>query len=132
MDSGEGSLMHLDTHVVVWLASGNHQRVPLTVRQQILASTPMVSPMVALELELLHEIGRIGRPGAEVLDHLEAAMGLTLAAVPFASAVVAARSLRWTRDPFDRLIVGSAAAQGAQLVTADELIRANYPLAVWA
>lgn len=45
--------------------------------------------------------------------------------------VAAARGLQWTRDPFDRLIVGSALAQGAHLVTCDERILANYRLAIW-
>ena len=87
--------------------------------------------MVALELDFLHEIGRLREPADRVLDHLEATLGLTLSPVPFASAVAAARGLRWTRDPFDRIIVGSALAEGAELATADETIRANYPLAAW-
>ncbi len=47
-------------------------------------------------------------------------------------AVVAhARAQTWTRDPFDRLIVGQAAAGDAQLVTRDAEIRAHYARAVW-
>lgn len=124
-------MIHLDTHILVWLAGQQHRRIPLSVRRRMEASAVAVSPMVAMELDVLFEIGKITRPGPEILDHLEAAIGLTLSPVPFASAVAAARGLGWTRDPFDRLIVGSALAQGAPLVTADEAVRHNYPLALW-
>lgn len=39
--------------------------------------------------------------------------------------------LSWTRDPFDRLIVANALADGADLVTADERIRQHTDIAVW-
>lgn len=124
-------MIHLDTHAVVWLAGGQAERVPPALRARFAESPPVVCPMVALELEFLHEIGRIRESGTRILDHLEATIGLTLSPVPFAAAVAAARGLRWTRDPFDRLIVGSALAQGAELATSDALIRANFPLATW-
>ena len=38
---------------------------------------------------------------------------------------------KWSRDPFDRLIVAHAKAQKTPLVTRDEKIRENYRLAVW-
>jgi PIN domain nuclease of toxin-antitoxin system len=39
---------------------------------------------------------------------------------------------KWTRDPFDRLIVANAKANGfAWLISADEHIRNHYPRAVW-
>jgi PIN domain nuclease of toxin-antitoxin system len=37
----------------------------------------------------------------------------------------------WTRDPFDRLIVGQASANGAVLVTKDAGIRQNYKQSIW-
>ena len=59
--------MHLDTHVVVWLFAGSVDVFPPTV-QALLDSEPLsVSPMVSLELDLLHEIGRTGRPAITVL-----------------------------------------------------------------
>ena len=38
--------------------------------------------------------------------------------------VEAARTFAWTRDPFDRLIVANAIADGVKLLTADEIILA--------
>ncbi len=124
-------MIHLDTHVVVWLAAGLAEKVPAGLLARFSREPPVVSPMVALELDLLHEIGRIRAPGLAILDHLEATIGLTLSPVPFASAVAAARGLGWTRDPFDRLIVASALAQGAPLATNDRRIHEHFPLATW-
>jgi PIN domain nuclease of toxin-antitoxin system len=45
--------------------------------------------------------------------------------------VARARELRWTRDPFDRLITAQAAIGEDVLLTADESIRARYPHAEW-
>jgi len=37
----------------------------------------------------------------------------------------------WTRDPFDRIIVGNAAAENAVLITKDNSILEHYEHAVW-
>jgi PIN domain nuclease of toxin-antitoxin system len=48
-----------------------------------------------------------------------------------ASAVAAAIPLNWTRDPFDRLIVGDAIGANSQLLTKDSTILAHCTLAKW-
>ena len=44
------------------------------------------------------------------------------------SAAVARKALeeRWSRDPFDRLILAQARLHGARLVTKDRLLRSRY------
>jgi len=42
-----------------------------------------------------------------------------------------AAELTWTRNPFDRLIAAHAIVADVPLVTADETIRDNLPLATW-
>jgi len=42
-----------------------------------------------------------------------------------------AAPLTWTRDPFDRLIVGDATGANSALLTKDSTILANCPLAEW-
>lgn len=37
----------------------------------------------------------------------------------------------WTRDPFGRLIVGSAACKKMRLVTKDQTIQEHFDFAVW-
>ena len=131
MDGLARPLMHLDTHVLVWLYAGDSARVPPSIRSRIAREAPVISPMVAVELQLLHEIGRLQEPARAVLDDLEARIGLTLDPTASGAAAAAALTLNWTRDPFDRLIVATALAAGKQLATRDETIRANFPLAVW-
>ena len=43
-----------------------------------------------------------------------------------------ALALTWTRDPFDRLIVGNALADGAVLLTRDRVILERCRSAAWA
>jgi PIN domain nuclease of toxin-antitoxin system len=38
---------------------------------------------------------------------------------------------RWTRDPFDRIIVAHADVVSAPLLTKDQAIRRNYRRAFW-
>jgi PIN domain nuclease of toxin-antitoxin system len=41
-------------------------------------------------------------------------------------------SIDWVSDPFDRMIVAQAQANGeSNLITADRLIRRHYQKAVW-
>ena len=52
--------------------------------------------------------------------------------IPFATIASAALDEKWTRDPFDRLIVANANANRfAWLISADEAIRKHYPRTVW-
>jgi PIN domain nuclease of toxin-antitoxin system len=89
------------------------------------------SPIVELELTYLYEIGRVSEPASAPLAALRRTLGLQIADVPLMELVQAAVSLSWTRDPFDRLIAAHAIVANAPLVTADETIRANLPLAIW-
>ena len=43
----------------------------------------------------------------------------------------AASAVGWTRDPFDRLIVGQASLNGSKVVTRDRTIRNRFNLEVW-
>ena len=59
-------------------------------------------------------------------------IGLTVCDHAFRIVAETALGETWTRDPFDRIIVAHAKANGfAPLLTKDEAIRANYPNARW-
>jgi PIN domain nuclease of toxin-antitoxin system len=123
-------VIHLDTHVVVWLVQGDTQSLrPAQARleQNALA----ISPMVLFELQVLYEIRRLGVPAREAVDSLAEALGLALVDVPFLDVARHAQALSWTRDPFDRLIAATALACNAPLLTRDRTMLANLPLAVW-
>lgn len=114
-----------------WLYEGRVDRLSRAATRAIEAAQPCVSPVVDLELELLHEIGRISKGPEAILSALGRDIGLRVEAAGFLQAVTAARALRWTRDPFDRLIAAQAVVAGARLVTRDALIRKHCPAALW-
>lgn len=123
--------MRLDTHVVVWLYTGEVERFSSTARSALEHDVLVISPIVELELAYLHEIGRLTVAGAAVVADLRTRLGLALSALPTSAVVAAASRLTWTRDPFDRLIVGDAAAGDEPLLTKDGIIRENFPQARW-
>ena len=51
-------MIHLDTHVVVWLYAGRTDLLSAAAVEAIEEHSMAISPIVLLELEYLHEIGR--------------------------------------------------------------------------
>lgn len=125
------SVAYLDTHVAAWLFAGESRLLSRNARTALESHALRVSPAVILELEFLFETKRTTVAGASVVEDLRDRLGLTVCDLPFADVVRMSGSARWTRDPFDRLIVGQAAVRGAPLVTKDRLIRKSYAPAVW-
>ena len=120
----------LDTHIVLWLDSGNDRLLPST-RALVETSrrgggTVLVSAVTAWEIALFADTERIvldvsveawlrrfvERPGIEAvpLDHLAASRSYRL------------HNLE-TRDPADRLLIAAAIERGCPLVTYDARIR---------
>lgn len=121
---------HLDTHVALWMVAGERRRLRPVAKE--LRSEPLfLSPFAIVEMQLLHEIGRILKPVEAVLDLLFEDHGVEQAAGDAGEIARQARALSWTRDPFDRLIVAHALAHGSLLLTADETIRAHCARARW-
>lgn len=124
-------MIHLDTHVVVWLYTDRVDRLPKTARRLIEREEVGYSPMLVLELAYLHEVGRLTDEPQSVMGALTPALELQQSTAPFASVVAHAQQLTWTRDPFDRLIAANAAVDGATLVTADQTMLREAPHSVW-
>jgi PIN domain nuclease of toxin-antitoxin system len=124
-------LIHLDTHVVIWIAGKQTNRVSPAVRRLLERETLQISPMVAMELETLFEARKLKPEPEQVLNILEREHALSRSEARFDAIIEAARSFAWTRDPFDRLIVANAITDGVRLITADETILANFKDAVW-
>ncbi|MGH7803827.1 MAG: type II toxin-antitoxin system VapC family toxin [Candidatus Binatia bacterium] len=125
------ALIYLDTHVVVWLYAGKTDLLTPRARASIEGNALLVSPLVVLELEFLREVGRL-RVGADaIVEDLQARLELEVCDLSFAKVISAARAISWTRDPFDRVIVGHAIAGGRPLLTKDRSIRRRYRGAVW-
>ena len=124
--------MYLDTNVVLWLVKGSLNRMSARTLEAVEDSQVLLSPMVLLELEYLHEIGR-GTFSSQVIQlKLEHELGARVCELPFATVSQVALGEKWTRDPFDRMIVAQAKARGlAPLITADERIREHYSAVLW-
>jgi PIN domain nuclease of toxin-antitoxin system len=123
-------MIHLDTHVVVWLYAGETERLRGCLHR-LEGQVLVISPMVVLECQYLFEIDKIAVRPEVILAELGERAGLTVSAHPFADVAHAALAMAWTRDPFDRLIAAQAVAEGVALVTADRVMLANCPAAVW-
>ena len=121
----------LDTCTFLWLAGG--QRLPPAVATAIAdpSNDVYLSPVSVWEIVTKHRNGRLPLP--EPPDRLvpaeRAARGL--ATLPFDedSALQALRLPPLHRDPFDRMLIGQAIAQGLAIVTPDPLVT-QYPIRV--
>ena len=123
---------YLDTQVVVWLAEANLAKLSQKALSSIETADLRISPMALVELQYLYEIRRIITTPQEILVKLNSETGLVVCDHPFPIVAQVALTETWTRDPFDRIIVAQARANGAApLVTKDETIRTNYPNAIW-
>lgn len=89
--------------------------------------------MTLMELDHLIAARRIkaDTPAGMIADIVESFAPVDLSVSRFSDVIAKALTIGWTRDPFDRLIVANAMADGARLITADETIRANFKDAVW-
>lgn len=123
----------LDTHVLLWWASGQTHQLSAPARQALDAETAagkiLVSAISAWEIAMLVARNRLAL-AMEVSDWLS-----TVARIPWVELVPVDRVLgvdsvqlpgKFHRDPADRLIVATARARGCPLVTADQKIR-DYP-----
>ena len=124
-------MIYLDTHVMVWLYAGEHTRFARTARRLIETETLLISPILLLELALLEETGRIKARAQTIFTELQELLPLSICDLPFAEVSIASLQQKWTRDPFDRLIVAQAFARGARLITKDRFIRRHFKDAVW-
>lgn len=125
-------MIYLDTHVAAWLYARGREMLSERATELIEANSEIrISPMVRLELQYLFEIGRVGAPALSVIDTLQSTLGMSVCNSGFPAVILEAEGQRWTRDPFDRIIVAQAALHDAPLLTKDETIQRHYGRAVW-
>jgi PIN domain nuclease of toxin-antitoxin system len=124
-------VIHLDTHVAVWLRAGDTRRLR-PVRGVLKDDEVRMSPFVVLELQALFELGRLRETGRWIAENLAEDHGVLIHDVGLSEAADRALDLSFTRDPFDRLIAAHALAAGASLLTVDETLLAHVSCARWA
>jgi PIN domain nuclease of toxin-antitoxin system len=114
------SRLLLDTHVFLWWR-GEPSRLSTGVRSSIsTADIVFVSAASAWEAAIKASLGRLGLP-----DTVEAgvlASGFEKLLITFSHAEHAATLPQHHRDPFDRMLVAQARAEGLTLVTHDRLL----------
>jgi PIN domain nuclease of toxin-antitoxin system len=126
-------LIVLDTHVLLWWASGEHTRLSAAAARAIASEQEggriLVSSISAWELAMLVERGRVAL-SIDTEQWLALAANVeSLQFVPVDNDI-AVKSVNlpgeFHKDPADRIVVATARRFAAPLVTADEKILA-YP-----
>ena len=124
-------MIYLDTHVAVWLYQGEIDLISQAAQELIEADEILLSPAVQLELEYLYDCKRTLSDARKIVEVLERDFGAKVCDLPFPDVVSTALEAKWTRDPFDRLIVAQARINSSPLLTKDRVIRKHYSGAVW-
>lgn len=125
-------LVFLDTHAVVWIYDRLLNKFSERALQAIESSEIFVSPIVLLELEYLFEIDRITTSSISIIEYLEQRINLKVdEQIKPSRWFVMSLQEKWTRDPFDRLIVSHAKLKSAPLISKDRNILKNYPKTLW-
>lgn len=131
MERIKQSLVHLDTHIVLWLSLGVRKLSDNAIHTLNTATQIHVAPIVELELQYLFEIKRIKEEPAVILETLETDIGLKISDTNHIQVIKVAKGISWTRDVFDRLIVAETMVTHATLITKDEKIMKNFNQVLW-
>lgn len=118
----------LDTHVLLW-AAGVPARLPDDLRALIEDSRtePVFSAASIWEVAIKNELGREDfRADSRILRRGLLESGYSELAVTGVHAAGVDLLPRIHRDPFDRILVAQAVAEGITLFTADAVV-ASYP-----
>lgn len=121
----------LDTHIVAWLYQKSLKLLYSKAKKAIEDNDIFISPIVSLELEYLYEIGRIKNDSKTIVTYLQDKIGLKIDKGGFKGIIDKALKEKWTRAPFDRIIVAHSKYRNAHLVSKDEKITENYPNTVF-
>lgn len=116
----------LDTHIVVWLYEKRLDLLSEKAKKYIEENDLFISPIVEMEIEYLFEIGKIIDNSETIVSHLEKYIDLRVDEGDFREIVKISINEKWTRDPFDRIIVAHAKFKDLTLISKDTTINKNY------
>jgi PIN domain nuclease of toxin-antitoxin system len=116
----------LDTHIVIWLYEKRINLLSEKAKKYIEENDLLISPIVNMEIEYLFEIEKIKDNSETILGYLEKNIGLRVQNSDFKEIIKISLNEKWTRDPFDRIIVAHAKYMDLTLISKDEKITKNY------
>ena len=115
----------LDTHFLIWVLAKARRLKEFPWLEDY--SPWGVSPISLLEMQILSETGRI-KLARDFERSIMADPRFILDEAPSVTLVQRALHLSWTRDPFDRLIVGHSLLRRLPLCSVDSNILENHQL----
>ena len=116
----------LDTHIVIWLYEKRLNLLSEKAKIFIEENDLLVSPIVNMEIEYLFEIKKIKDNSETIVSHLEKHIDLRVENSDFKEIINISVNEKWTRDPFDRIIVAHAKYLDLTLISKDKKINKNY------
>jgi PIN domain nuclease of toxin-antitoxin system len=116
----------LDTHIVIWLYEKRLELLSEKAKKYIEENDLFISPVVKLEMEYLYEIEKIKDDSDTICGFLEKNIGLNTESTSFMEIIKVSLNEKWTRDPFDRIIVAHAKLLNYDLISRDKKISKNY------
>lgn len=124
----------LDTHTFIWMATGDPRLTPGTLG--ILtdpANELLLSPISVYEMAIKIRLGKLnlGMPLQSFVDEAVRRSRLTELPVRVTHSVAVEALPLHHKDPFDRLLIATAVAEGIGLVSADAEVRKYAVTIVW-
>jgi PIN domain nuclease of toxin-antitoxin system len=126
--------MLVDTHVMLWWLN-NDARLSLTARAALGDPGTELMWSLASSWEIAVKVGvgklRLDRGADRLLSDIVVGQGMVLREVRQTDCVRLAGLPLHHRDPFDRMLVATAQADGVPLLSADDKLRAYDVEVVW-
>lgn len=124
----------LDTHSFLWFISGN-ERLSRPARTLIEArENPMLVSMASLwEIAIKHGLGKLSleRPFVELIPEQLERQRIGVLGIEFTHLAELTRLPLHHRDPFDRLLVAQARAEGLPIISVDDALDAYGVQRIW-
>jgi PIN domain nuclease of toxin-antitoxin system len=108
----------LDTHALLWWLADEDLTAPARDAIADPANLVVVSAASAWEISIKKALGKLTAP--DDLEQQVQAGGFTALPISIAHAIAAGRLARHHEDPFDRMLIAQAIAEGLTIVTRDE------------
>ena len=132
LKSGIMTISMLDTHIVVWLYTNDIDKISIKALEHIEKDKLIISPIVILELQYLHEVNKLSVCSNSLFEDLNYRLGLNIEEdISFYKIIIESLNICWTRDLFDRLIVAHTNILKCNLITKDRMIKLNCKNVVW-